>query len=62
MNFYDIFTAYSPEPTEFKSVGIFRISLSVPEILNKYFFRFFDLFAVKKILLKILKFLIFKKM
>ena len=62
MNFYDIFTAYSSEPREFKSVEIFRISLSVSEILKKYFFRFFDLFAVKKILLKILRFLIFKKM
>ena len=55
MNLYEILTAYSPEPTELKSVGISRISLFVSEILEKYNFSFFDLFAVKKFFSKNLK-------
>ena len=48
MNLYAILLAYSLEPTEFKSVEIFRLSLFVSEILLKQFLSFFDLFAVKK--------------
>ena len=55
MDLYEIFTAYSSEPTELKSVGIFRISLFVPEILEKIKNLFFDLFAVKKFFSKNLK-------
>ena len=61
MNLYEILTAYSSKPTELKSVGILRISLFVPEILKKNFFRFFDLFAVKNFFVKILRFLKLKK-
>ena len=32
LNIYEILTANSLQPTEFKSVGIFKISLTVPEI------------------------------
>ena len=46
MNLYAILLAYSLEPTEFKSVEIFRLSLFVSEILLKQFLSFFDLFAV----------------
>ena len=46
MNLYAILIAYSLEPTEFKSVEIFRLSLFVSEILLKQFLSFFDLFAV----------------
>ena len=62
MNLFVILTAYSLEPTEFKSVGIFRLSLFVPEIWIKYFFSFFDLFAVKEKKSKILRFFILQKL
>ena len=62
MNLYAILIAYSLEPTEFKSVEIFRLSLFVSEILLKQFLSFFDLFAVKKKNSKIIMFLIFEKL
>ena len=60
MNLYAILIAYSLEPTEFKSVEIFRLSLFVSEILLKQFLSFFDLFAVKKKNRKSLGFLYLK--
>ena len=38
LDVYEILTANNLQPTEFKSVGIFKISLFVPEIEIKQFF------------------------
>ena len=52
MNMYDILTAYSPEPAELKSIDIFKISLSAPEILIKYIFFFLTYLQLRNFFLK----------
>ena len=49
---YIYLTANSLQPTEFKSVEIFKISLTVPEIQIKHFFVFLTYLQLRNIFRK----------